>query len=105
MSDHPFFTTAAEAVTVPSFPQVRIEDTPPAPVKRRTMEQDPIAARPATRQEVEAIEDQILTMAFGKAMRTLKRRTLVVVFLTGVAVGIVAWSALIVILLDKAGAN
>lgn len=94
----------SEIETLTDMPKVR-DDTPPAQVKRKTMEQDPEPLRPATRAEVEAIEDQILRLAFGKAMQTIRRRTILLVFLGGVAVGIVAWTAAIVILLDKAGAN
>jgi hypothetical protein len=90
--------------TLTSMPTVQ-HHTPPAPVKRRIMEQDPVVARPPTREEVEAIEDQILRMAFGKAMKTVRIRTILTVFLAGLLIGFVGLGLLLAILVTKAGAS
>lgn len=71
----------------------------------QVVEQEPTVARPPTREEVEQIEDQILHMAFGKAMRTIKIRTLIFVFLAGAMAGFVGLAASLIMLLYRAGAN
>lgn len=77
--------------------------TPPAPVKRRIMEQEPVVVRPPHREEVEAIEDQILRMAFKKAMRTLKIRTLAIVFCFGIVTGFLGLGLTLMFLIYRTG--
>lgn len=94
----------SEIDTLTSMDKVEAAFTPPAPVKRRIMEQDPVVKRPPTREEVEQIQDQILHMAFGRAVRSIRVRTLAVTFFAGMLVGLVALAATLIILLDKVGA-
>lgn len=92
-------------VDLPKSPKdyVLEPETPPAPVKRKLMEQDPEPLRPPTREEVEAIEDQILRMAFGKALKGIRRRTYFMIFVFGMMAGFVALGVILVVLLTRAG--
>lgn len=94
----------SEIDTLTSMDKVEAAMTPPAPVKRKIMEQEPEVKRPPTREEVERIEDQILRLAFGRAVKSIRIRTLALVFMCGMAVGFVGLGVALVVLLDKAGA-
>lgn len=91
----------SEIETLTSMPRVVTVDQPPP--KRRTMEQDPIVKRPPSREEVEAIEDQILRMAFKKAMKTIRFRTLITTFLAGLIAGFVALGVTLAAVITRAG--
>ena len=94
----------SEIDTLTDIPKLDLT-TPPAPVKRKALEQEPERLRPATRAEVEAIEDQILRLAFSRAMKSIRFRTVAMIFIAGVIAGFAALGVTLVVLLDKAGAN
>lgn len=90
MSEVNWFRPLSEDVTVPDMPKVMNLDQP-----QPKAQPDP--------QDVQEIEDQILRMAFGKAMKTIKRRTLAIFFLVGLALGFVGALVTLAVLILKAG--
>ena len=68
-----WFRPLSEDPTIPTMPKIQIDLPAPKP-------------RPDPR-DVAEIEDQILRLAFDRAMRTIRRRTIVIYLTTGVMIG------------------
>jgi hypothetical protein len=112
-----WFRPLSEDVTVPTLPQIRIEEhflerSPTTDLPRRIPQvhipveeiEYPEPKPVPNPEDVAEIEDQILRLAFGKAVKTIRRRTFAMVFFTGIAVGFIALLVALIVLLDKAGA-